>query len=89
MKTSGKSKSKTFQIGNSKIDLSAKKGVDSMIRELEKEMNGVQTDVVDGFNKLERKIQCYRKPKSQLIIEQKNNCAERHLEHLIVEMEMQ
>ena len=56
MKTSGKSKSKTYQIGNSKIDLSAKKGVDSMIKELEKEMNGVQTDVVDGFNKLERKI---------------------------------
>jgi len=44
--------------------------------------------VVDGFNKLERKVQCFRKPKSQLIIEQKNNCAERHLETLIVEMEM-
>ena len=49
----------------------------------------MQTDVIDGFNKLERKVQCYRKPKSQLIIEQKNNCAERHLEHLIIEMEMQ
>lgn len=52
-------------------------------------MSLVQTDVIDGFNKLERKVQCYRKPKSQLIIEQKNNCAERHLEQLIIEMEMQ
>jgi len=50
---------------------------------------GVQTDVVDGFNKLERKIQCYRKPKSQLLVETKNNCAERHIENLIIEMEMQ
>ena len=35
---------------------SPKKSVDSLIRDLEKEMTGVQTDVVDGFNKLERKI---------------------------------
>ena len=65
-----------------------KKNVDSLIKDLEKELSGVQIDVLDGFNKLERKIQCYRKPKSQLIIEQKNGCAERHLEQLIIEMEM-
>ena len=58
-------------------------------RDLEKELSGVQAEVLDGFNKLERKIQCFRKPKSQLIIEQKNNCAEKHLEQLIIEMEIQ
>ena len=45
--------------------------------------------MIEGFNKLERKIQCHRKPKSQLIIEQKNACAERHLEQLIIEFEIQ
>ena len=70
-------------------NLTGKRSVDSMIKDLEKELGSAQIDVVEGFNKLERKIQCYRKPKSQLIIEQKNNCAERHIEQLIVEMEMQ
>ena len=60
-----------------------------MIKELERELTGVQTEVVDGCNRLERKIQCSRKPKSQLIIEQKSNCATRHLEQLIIEFEMQ
>lgn len=36
--------------------MSAKKSVDSLIRDLEKEMSLVQTDVIDGFNKLERKV---------------------------------
>ena len=44
--------------------LPGKKNVDSLIKDLEKELTGMQTDVLDGFNKLERKIQCYRKPKS-------------------------
>ena len=69
--------------------LSGKANVDSLIKDLEKQLTGVSTEVVEGFNKLERKIQCYRKPKSQLIIEQKNSCAERHLEQLIIEFEMQ
>ena len=69
--------------------MASKKNVDSLLKELERELAIVQSDVVDGFNKLDRKIQCYRKPKSQLVIEQKNNCAELHLEQLIIEMEMQ
>ena len=71
------------------MELNGKKNVDSLIKDLEKQLCGVQTDVVDGFNKLERRIQCYRKPKSQLIIEQKNNCAEKYIESLLIEMEMQ
>ena len=72
-----------------KYNISSKRNIDSLIKDLEKDLTTVQTEVIDGFNKLERKVQCYRKPKSQLVIEQKNNCAERHLENLIVEMEMQ
>ena len=74
---------------STKFELPLKKNVDSLIKDLEKELSGVQAEVLDGFNKLERKIQCFRKPKSQLIIEQKNNCAEKHLEQLIIEMEIQ
>lgn len=62
--------------------------MDSLIKELEKELAEAQTDVIDGFNKLERKIQCYRKPKSQLVIEQKNKCATKYLEQLLIEMEI-
>ena len=79
----------TAALSASKFDLSAKKNVDTLVKDLEKELTGVQTDVIDSFNKLERKIQCFRKPKGQLIIEQKNNCAERYLEQLIIEMEFQ
>ena len=35
---------------------SKKNSVDAMIKELEKELSTVQTDVIDGFNKLERKV---------------------------------
>ena len=35
---------------------SGKKNVDSLIKDLEKELSTVQNNVVDGFNKLERKI---------------------------------
>ena len=80
---------KTANISPSKSVVGKKSNVDSMIKDLEKELMGAQTDVIDGFNKLERKIQCYRRPKSQLLVEQKNNCAERHIENLIIEMEMQ
>lgn len=45
-------------------NLNSKRSVDSMIKDLEKELGSAQLDVVEGFNKLERKIQCYRKPKS-------------------------
>lgn len=73
---------------NKKLGVSGKKNIDSLIKEFEKELAGAQTDVIEGFNKLERKIQCYRKPKSQLIIEQKNNCAAKYLEQLLMEMEI-
>ena len=66
-----------------------KKSIDSLIKDMEKELAGMQTYVIDGFNKLERKIQCHRKPKSQLLIEQKSDQAEIHVEQLIIEFEMQ
>ena len=44
---------------------------------------------MDGLHKLERKVQCYRKPKSQLLIEHRGDSAIRFLEQLIIEMELQ
>ena len=36
--------------------LTGKANVDSLIKDLEKQLTGVSTEVVEGFNKLERKI---------------------------------
>ena len=36
--------------------VSTKKSVDSMIKDMERKLATVQTEVADGFNKLERKI---------------------------------
>jgi len=41
---------------STKFELPLKKNVDSLIKDLEKELSGVQAEVLDGFNKLERKI---------------------------------
>ena len=46
----------TLPKSSSKFELPLKKNVDSLIKDLEKELNGVKGEVVDGFNKLERKI---------------------------------
>lgn len=46
----------TLPKSSSKFELPLKKNVDSLIKDLEKELNSVKGEVVDGFNKLERKI---------------------------------
>ena len=49
----------------------------------------MQTDVKKGMKNLENNVNNYKKPKSQLMIEQRDGHAKKYIEQLIIEMEMQ